>query len=529
MLLFIPFLGQSHLFDWDEINFAEAAREMIVTGDYLRVQINFQMFWEKPPFFIWLQVLSMKVFGINEFAARFPNALLGVISANLLLFLGRKLKDQFFGLIWVSCYLCSTLPLLYFKSGIIDPWFNTFIFFGIILYYLGLNRNRILYPLLSGISIGLAVLTKGPVALLIYGLVIAIYHLINWKRESINIKYAIIIALSTITIPGLWFLYDYINNGSDYIVDFVLYQIDLFKQPGAGHQQPFYYHFLVILIGCFPMSAFIFNCIKTKQLSQLEHGKLLQLSWITFLTVLILFTIVETKIVHYSSLCYLPLSYIISHYLYHQLKQGIHHRFNWNYFLIIGCILSFALIGLVYFMASPEIWDDYISDEWARLKMKDNPNWYYWELLFGLILLLSTILAYLYSRINNKKAFFIAFYSNAIIIALTIFQFAPKIEIMSQGTYIDLLQSVNQNDNYIQILGAKSYAQYFYTKKAPSADQIELLPAKERKHHLLTKPINKDVYFICPSKKAAHFQSNFHLEIFEQANAWTVLKRAKTN
>ena len=69
---------------------------MIVTGDYLRVQINFQMFWEKPPFFIWLQVLSMKVFGINEFAARFPNAFLGVISANLLLFLGRKLKDQFF-------------------------------------------------------------------------------------------------------------------------------------------------------------------------------------------------------------------------------------------------------------------------------------------------------------------------------------------------------------------------------------------------------------------------------------------------
>ena len=76
MFLFFPFLGQSHLFDWDEINFAEAAREMIVTGDYLRVQINFQMFWEKPPFFIWLQVLSMKSFGINEFAARFPNALL---------------------------------------------------------------------------------------------------------------------------------------------------------------------------------------------------------------------------------------------------------------------------------------------------------------------------------------------------------------------------------------------------------------------------------------------------------------------
>ncbi len=68
-VLFLPGLGIVHLFDWDEINFAESAREMIVTGDYLTVQINFEPFWEKPPLFIWMQVLSMKIFGINEFAA----------------------------------------------------------------------------------------------------------------------------------------------------------------------------------------------------------------------------------------------------------------------------------------------------------------------------------------------------------------------------------------------------------------------------------------------------------------------------
>ena len=75
LLFYVPFLGGVHLFDWDEINFAESAREMIISGNYLNVQINFQPFWEKPPLFIWIQVLSMKIFGINEFAARFPNAL----------------------------------------------------------------------------------------------------------------------------------------------------------------------------------------------------------------------------------------------------------------------------------------------------------------------------------------------------------------------------------------------------------------------------------------------------------------------
>ena len=59
LLLFIPFIGHVHLFDWDEINFAEAAREMILTGDWLNVQLNFEPFWEKPPLFIWIVPLVL--------------------------------------------------------------------------------------------------------------------------------------------------------------------------------------------------------------------------------------------------------------------------------------------------------------------------------------------------------------------------------------------------------------------------------------------------------------------------------------
>src|SRR3970040_833103 len=79
-LLFIPFLGNVHLFDWDEINFAECAREMLVSGNYSMVQINFEPFREKPPLFIWMQALSMNLFGINEFSARLPNAICGIIT-----------------------------------------------------------------------------------------------------------------------------------------------------------------------------------------------------------------------------------------------------------------------------------------------------------------------------------------------------------------------------------------------------------------------------------------------------------------
>ena len=61
-MFFIPFLGGVHLFDWDEINFAEISREMALTGDFLRVYVNFEPFYQKPPFFFLTQVLAMKIF-----------------------------------------------------------------------------------------------------------------------------------------------------------------------------------------------------------------------------------------------------------------------------------------------------------------------------------------------------------------------------------------------------------------------------------------------------------------------------------
>ena len=129
--LFIPFLGKVHLFDWDEINFAESAREMLVSQNYREVQIDFKPFWEKPPLFIWMQAASMKIFGVNAFAARLPNALVGIITLLLLFGIGSNLAGEKFGLWWTLLYAASWLPHFYFKSGIIDPTFNLLIFLSL--------------------------------------------------------------------------------------------------------------------------------------------------------------------------------------------------------------------------------------------------------------------------------------------------------------------------------------------------------------------------------------------------------------
>ena len=188
--LFMPFLGRVHLFDWDEINFAEAGREMIVSGNYLQVHINYEPFWEKPPLFFWLQALSMRVFGINEFGARFVNALCGVLTLLIVYRIGRKLFDRTMGLLWALAFLGSFLPHLFFKSGIIDPVFNLFIFLGIYFFGAALgkveSKQRSPGFLWSGVCIGLATLTKGPVAFLVMALCAISYSICLRRKAAVS-------------------------------------------------------------------------------------------------------------------------------------------------------------------------------------------------------------------------------------------------------------------------------------------------------------------------------------------------------
>ncbi|MBP7478751.1 MAG: glycosyltransferase family 39 protein, partial [Chitinophagales bacterium] len=90
-LLFIPFIGTVHLFDWEEITYAEVAREMLLSGNWLKLQLNFQPFYEKPPLFVWMEALSMTYFGINDFAARLPNAICGIATVWVIYRLGKRL------------------------------------------------------------------------------------------------------------------------------------------------------------------------------------------------------------------------------------------------------------------------------------------------------------------------------------------------------------------------------------------------------------------------------------------------------
>jgi 4-amino-4-deoxy-L-arabinose transferase-like glycosyltransferase len=477
-LLFIPFLNNVHLFDWDEINFAESAREMIETGDYATVQIDYQPFWEKPPLFIWMQTVSMHLFGVNEMAARFPNAICGIITLLLLFRIGSQLYDNKFGWLWVLSYAGSFLPFFYFKSGIIDPWFNLFIFIGIYGLYRYLQENgarkQWLFLTLSAMSLGLAVLTKGPVAILILGFVVVVYILFN--RFKISTKWTHVlffIALLSI-ISCLWFFMLIIKGHADVIISFIVYQIRLFSTPDAGHGGFLLYHPIVLFLGVFPASIFALQAFRKSLTDTASQRDFTRWMKILFWVVLILFTIVKTKIVHYSSLCYFPLTYLSAWALY----KIIIKEFEIKKF-IRALLIVFSLFWCVFVILISQV-DRYknilidkgwIKDQFVVENLKAIVPWNGYESFTILVLIPGLILFIVfYKRDRLKDAIYVLFISTTLFAFVSIWQIVPKIEGYSQRAAIDFFTSVanHRKDCYIQPFGYKSYADLFYAKKINS-------------------------------------------------------------
>ncbi len=537
---YFPFLGNVHLFDWDEINFAESAREMILTGNYSQVQIDFKPFWEKPPLFFWMQAGAMHIFGINEFAARFPNACIGLITLLALFFIGKKLKNANFGLIWALAYLGAFTPHLYFKSGIIDPTFNLCIFLGIYFSFLAKTEPKrlLINALLSGIFIGLSILTKGPVGGLIWGLTLFFYWVIFAKFKSIlNWKQILIFGFSCLLITSIWFANELIHNGLWFFNEFITYQVRLFSTPDAGHGQPFYYHFVVVLIGCFPISifairAFVYSHKKLDETSEQTSTELLNFTtWMktTFWVVMILFSIVTTKIVHYSSMAYFPVSFLAAKFLYDWLTDKVSWN-KWTSFglLSIGFVLSFLLAAVPYIGMNAEKFIPLIHDKFATKNLEAPVEWHGAEMLIGIIYFILIVFiifkfAVNSSKAKNRKILFISTLS--ISTALCLFFFGaivvPKIERYTQGAAINFYESKRGQDVYMHVLGFKSYAHLFYFQKPkPSISK-----ATDYENWLLNGKVDKPVFFVTKIDRLDDYRNHPNLEIIKEENGFVFLKR----
>lgn len=487
-LFFFIGLGHNHLFDWDEINFAESAREMIATGDYLHVYINYEPFWEKPPLFFLMQVGAMKIFGINEFAARFPNAIFGFLYLITFYFIGKKHFSARFGLMWGLVFFASLLPHIYFKSGIIDPVFNFFIFLSI--YFMlrvidGKQEKFFRLAIFSGIFSGLSVVTKGPVGFLLLGLTLFVYMVITRFKNFPSVKKISGFLVGFLAIILIWLGLEVAQNGWDMLWKFILYQVDLFNNPVAGHAQPFYYHFVVILLFCFPMSILALPAFFNRTESPMNFKKwMLCLFWV----VLILFSITTTKIIHYSSMCYIPLAFLAATTIDKKLNFK-----GWmkGLYLFIGGIVSLVFIAFPILMMNRDWLIEKINDPIASASLTSSIPWSGFESLVGILFLVTVIISFIcIQREKYTKSILILSAGIPIALLFTVFFTIPKVESMSQGPAIEFYEKMRGKDVYVET-NFKSYAHYFYFRPEPNE-----FSRGEKWHWIAEKELDKPAYLV---------------------------------
>ena len=505
-LCYLPFLGGVHLFDWDEINFAEISREMLLTGEFLRVNLDFRPFWEKPPLFFWLQAAAMAALGVGEYAARLPNAVNGLITLALVYHIGSRLHNPRFGLLWGLAWLGATLPLLYAKSGIIDPWFNLFIFLGLWLFIrfywqrhpaMGYAEHRPGWLLLlgSGLAVGLGVLTKGPVALLLAGLTMAAYWVtvrFRWYVRPLHFL-AFLLAVSVAMLA--WFGVETLRNGTWFVEEFTRYQIRLLSTPDAGHRGFPGYHAAVLLLGLFPASLFALRAFgklpaedKTCQADFTRWMKIL------FWVVLLLFSLIRTKIVHYSSMAYLPMTYLGALVMFHAMAGRLRLGRGVPVGLVaVGALYILAAAALPFLGRHPELLEPLLAkDPFGRANLEAAVHWSGWEALPALWLAIVLILALReLQRQRWRRALPILFGGNALFVLGVLVADVGKIEAYSQRAAIAFFQERQGEDCYVRNVGYKSYAQLFYTRKAPVTE-----PRSYDQEWLLRGDIDKPAYFV---------------------------------
>jgi len=520
-LLFLPFLGAVPLFDWDEANFAEAAREMIATGNYMRVHIDFMPFWEKPPVFIWLQAAAMQLFGVNEFAARLPNAVTGIVTLCCVYYIGNKVSKNRLGKWWVGLYIASWLPHFYFKTAIIDPLFNLFIFLAVYqVYAIQYGRKALRHALLSGIFLGLAVLTKGPAAILIALLTFGVFIVLSKFRTGIHWKHLLVIALGTLLTTFTWFGADIIRNGWWFTREFITYQIRLFSTEDAGHGGPFFYHWIVLLIGCFPAAAFLFQYVKgqNKILMLTREKAFHQLMWALFGVVLILFSIVKTKIVHYSSLCYLPLTFLAAAQLqwWYEKKRSL-LTVTKVMFLFTGLLLCVAIALLPIAGQNLHHIQPYVKDTFAAANMNAQVTWHTYEAIIGLAGAAGILYAWKRMKKDVKRGFAVLVLSQAVVIFTTMFLFVPRIEQYSQHAAIDFYRQHSDGKAYVHPLGFKSYAYLFYSQKQAVPDSAYY---DNRTGYFLSGKADRPVFFISKNIQEQEWLQDPRLEKTGEQNGY---------
>lgn len=259
-VLFFVGLGSLGLTDRDEGRNAEAGREMYETGNYISPTFNYEPRFAKPVFVYWLMTASYHLFGVNEFAARFPSALFGLGLILLQYLFLTRCRGRVVGLFGAAMLLLNLEIIGLSRMALTDSvliFFTTLSLYGFWLGVHGEGRERHAMWLFY-IGMALATLTKGPIGFLIPMLAVGLYLWLTRSWPLFRRRGHLIPGLILFVALALpWYLVMLNIHGQRYTTSAQGDTIGRFFGAMEGHGGTLLFYIPVFLLGFFPWSALL--------------------------------------------------------------------------------------------------------------------------------------------------------------------------------------------------------------------------------------------------------------------------------
>jgi len=174
-------LGLYPLYDTTEARYGEMARIMLETQNWITPQFDYGVpFWGKPPFQTWISAISFLWFGVNEFSARLPHFLCGIITLALIYRFANKVSGRY-SAIYACLVMASSLGFI-IASGMVmtDVALLMSITLAMVSFWQSYRTQSRRDGHLFFVALALGLLIKGPVAIVLIGIALVSWSL--WQR-----------------------------------------------------------------------------------------------------------------------------------------------------------------------------------------------------------------------------------------------------------------------------------------------------------------------------------------------------------
>ena len=333
-------LDSGSLRTWDEAIYAQVAKEIVLSGDWLRLSWDGEAWFHKPPLAMWAMALGFRVWGIGEGAVRLGSAICGVIGVLCTYGFARRVFGRETALLSALVLLGTSQYLVFSKLGMLDVPLTACVTLSLVAYWKGLSDSRWLVAACAAFAIGFMI--KG-MAACVAPLICGTHVLVHRDWSTLRSPYLWAGGVVALVIIAPWHVLQIVEHGEAFLGDYVGFHV-LTRSTEAleGHEGgPFYYvgalireqyPWFVLSFVAFPWCAFLAWKEKSRSLSLL-------VCWVG--VVFGIYTVVATKINWYIMPAYPALAICIGVFLVRLFGRRHHYK------LVAGAALVLALQGWI--------------------------------------------------------------------------------------------------------------------------------------------------------------------------------------